>query len=166
MKRVNGFAPNGFAPNSFAPNGFALTEALVAVGIGALIMTALIYLQVDFIDWTRRAVALGRPDPSERALQASLRAADRCAVPGTVLALDATGGLGLRRGDDLFPFLGLPSGAKASIAAARRPDGSVRPGWSAASLARDDTTIAVAALRCDLPEVCNYDPTRGDCGKR
>lgn len=147
-------------------NGFAMTEALVAVGIGALIMTALIYLQIDFIGWTRRAVDLGRPHPSERALQASLRGADRCAVPGTVLQLDETGGIGLRRGDDLFPFLGLPSGTTASIAAARRPDGTLRPGWSMASLARDDTTIAVAALRCDLPEVCSYDATRGDCGKR
>jgi hypothetical protein len=146
-------------------NGFAMTEALVAVGIGALIMTALIYLQVDFIDWTRRAAALGRPNPSERALQTTLRTADRCANPGVVLAIDETGGLGFRRGEDAIPFLGLPSGITANIVTARGPDGSERPGWSVATIARDDTAIAVAALRCDLPEVCTYDPARGDCGK-
>lgn len=147
-------------------NGFAMTEALVAIGIGALILTALIYLQVDFIDWTRRAVALGRPNPSDRALQASLKGADRCAGPGAVLALDGTGGVALRKGEDDIPFLGLPSKATAEIATARKADGSERPGWSMVTVARDDTAIAVAALRCDLPEVCNYDPARGDCGTR
>ncbi|RYF93440.1 MAG: hypothetical protein EON95_08900 [Caulobacteraceae bacterium] len=143
-----------------------MTEALVAIGIGALIMTALIYLQVDFIDWTRRAAALGRPDPSDRALQASLRAVDRCAMPGAVLARDETGGVGLQREDEVSPFLGLPSGTTVGIVTARKVDGSERPGWSLATVARDDTVIAVAALRCDLPEVCAYDPARGDCGKR
>ena len=151
--------------NRFAPNGFAMTEALVAVGIGALIMTALIYLQVDFIGWTRRAVALGRPDPSDRALQQSLKAADRCAFPDRTYALDETGGAGLKAEKDMLPFLGLPPDVKADIVTARKPDGSERPGWSLVAIARDDTTIAVAALRCDLPEVCNYDPARGDCGK-
>lgn len=161
MKRAGGFAPNGFAPN-----GFAMTEVLVAVGIGALIMTAMIYLQVDFISWTQRALALGRPDPSDRALQASLRDADRCVGPGRVLAMDDTGGVGLKDEAELIPLLSLPAGTKASIVTARRPDGTGRPGWSAATIARDDTAIAVAALRCDLPEVCAYDPQRGDCGKR
>ncbi|WGM40227.1 prepilin-type N-terminal cleavage/methylation domain-containing protein [Caulobacter sp. NIBR1757] len=147
-------------------NGFAMTEALVAIGIGALIMTAMIYLQVDFIGWTKRAAALGRPDPSDQGLQASLRGADRCAGPGRVLAIEDTGGLGLKGEADSIPFLGLPDGARADIVTARRPDGSERPGWSAATIARDDTAIAVAALRCDLPEVCAYDPQRGDCGKR
>ncbi|MCE3289581.1 MAG: hypothetical protein K0R83_1593 [Caulobacter sp.] len=156
MKRVNGFAPNGFA----------MTEALVAVGIGALIMTALIYLQVDFIGWTRRAVALGRPDPSDRALQQTLKTADRCAFPGRTYALEETGGVGLKAEEEVLPFLGLPSDTRADIVTARKADGSERPGWSVATVARDDTAIAVAALRCDLPEVCNYDPARGDCGKR
>lgn len=147
-------------------NGFAMTEALVAIGIGALIMTAMIYLQVDFIGWTKRAGALGRPDPSDRALQATLKGADRCAFPGRVLASDDTGGVGLKGEKDTIPFLGMPGGATVSIVTARRPDGTERPGWSTATIARDDTAIAVAALRCDLPEVCIYDPTRGDCGKR
>ena len=143
-----------------------MTEALVAIGIGALILTAMIYLQVDFIGWTKRAVALGQPDPSDRALQASLRDSDRCVGPGRVLVMDDTGGVGLKGETDVAPFLGLPGGARADIVTARRPDGSERPGWSAATIARDDTAIAVAALRCDLPEVCTYDPQRGDCGKR
>ena len=147
-------------------NGFAMTEALVAIGIGALIMTAMIYLQVDFIGWTKRAVALGRPEPSDRALQASLKSADRCAYPGLVLTRDEQGGIAFKGEKDTIPFLGMPGGATASIVTARRPDGTERPGWSAATIARDDTAIAVAALRCDLPEVCTYDPTRGDCGKR
>lgn len=147
-------------------NGFAMTEALVAIGIGALIMTALIYLQVDFVGWTQRAMALGRPDPSDRGLQATLKAADRCASPGRVLAPDDNGGVGLKDGDDVTPFLSPSKGVTAGIVTARRPDGSVRAGWSAATFARDDTAIAVAALRCDLPEVCAYDPARGDCGKR
>ena len=147
-------------------NGFAMTEALVAIGIGALIMTAMIYLQVDFVGWTQRAVALGKPDPSDRGLQATLRDADRCANPGRVLAMDDTGGVGLKAEKEVVPFLSLPDRARADIVTARKPDGSDRPGWSVATVARDDTTIAVAALRCDLPEVCTYDPTRGDCGKR
>ncbi len=147
-------------------NGFAMTEVLVAIGIGALIMTAMIYLQVDFISWTRRAVALGRPAPSDQALQATLRGADRCASPGLVLARDEMGDVGLKGEKDTVPFLGLPAGVTADIVTARRADGSERPGWSAATIARDDTAIAVAALRCDLPEVCTYDPARGDCGKR
>jgi hypothetical protein len=154
------------ADSGFVPNGFAMTEVLVAVGIGALIMTAMIYLQVDFIGWTKRAVALGRPDPSDRALQATLRTLDRCAGPGRILARDDSGGLGLKAEDEVLPFVGLPAGATADIVTARRPDGTERPGWSAATIARDDTVIAVAALRCDLPEVCRYDPQREDCGKR
>jgi hypothetical protein len=147
-------------------NGFAMTEALVAIGIGALIMTAMIYLQVDVIGWTNRAMALGRPDPSDRAIQATLRNADRCANPGRVLALDEQGGVGLKADKEIIPFIGLPDGGRADIVTARRPDGTERPGWSVATVARDDTAIAVAALRCDLPEVCTYDPARGDCGKR
>ena len=152
--------------NGLAPNGFAMTEALVAIGIGALIMTALIYLQVDFVGWTRRAVALGRPDPSDRSLQQTLQTGDRCAFPGRTFALDETGGVGLKADKDVLPFLGLPPKAEAEIVTARKADGSERPGWSVATVARDDTAIAVAALRCDLPEVCSYDPARGDCGKR
>lgn len=161
MRRANRSASNGFAPN-----GFAMAEALVAIGIGALIMTALIYLQVDFIGWTRRAVALGRPDPSDQALRQTLTAADRCAFPSRIFAPDETGGLGLKAEDDVLPLVGLPADARADIVTARKADGAPRPGWSVATIARDDTAIAVAALRCDLPEVCNYDPARGDCGKR
>lgn len=148
------------------PNGFAMTEAMVAIGIGALILTAMIYLQVDFVGWTNRAMALGRPAPSDRALQATIKTADRCAFPGQVLARDDAGGVGLKTQDEITPFLSLPPGTRAEVVTARRPDGSERPGWSTATVARDDTVIAVAALRCDLPQVCAYDPTRGDCGKR
>lgn len=147
-------------------NGFAMTEALVAIGIGALILTALIYLQVDFVGWTRRALTLGDPAPSDRALQQTLRTADRCAFPGRTFALDETGAVRLKAGEEMLPLLGLPPQAHADIVTARRPDGAERAGWSVATVARDDTTIAVAALRCDLPEVCTYDPARGDCGKR
>ncbi len=147
-----------------APNGFAMTEALVAIGIGGLILTAMIYLQVDFIGWTNRAMALGRPNPSDRALQATLKTADRCAFPGRVLARDEAGGVGLKAEADILPFLSPPPGTRVEIVTARRPDGSERPGASVVTIARDDTAIAVAALRCDLPEVCRYDPTRGDCG--
>ena len=149
-----------------AHNGYAMTEALVAIGIGALIITAMIYLQVDFVGWTQRAMALGRPEPSDQALQASLRNGDRCANPGRVLARDDTGGIGLKGEEEVIPFISLPTGRRADIVTARRPDGSERAGWSAATVARGDTAIAVAALRCDLPEVCTYDAQRGDCGKR
>lgn len=156
-------------------NGFAMIEMLVAVGIGAMIVAVMVYLQVDMIGWANRAMAMGRPDPSDRGMLASARAVDRCALPGGVLTV-AQGSVALlptkvkdraaAAGLDAIPFLGLPANTRARVETAKAADGTPRPGWSMASVARDDRALAVVGLRCDLPQVCRYDAQKGNCGEK
>jgi hypothetical protein len=144
--------------------GFALTETLVAVGIGALIVTALVWLQVDYLSLARRAMTLGQVEPAVRGLRAQAKAFDTCGYPGLVLARSEQGVVALRPKDEPIPVIGLPGpGWSARSASAARLDGSSRPGWSAAAINRGDATIAVIALRCDLAEVCAYDVAKGEC---
>ncbi len=142
--------------------GFALTETLVALAIAGLIVTALLWLQVDYIALARRAIAQGRPDADARALQQQARAFDNCASPKAILA-ETPGGVASRVGELDTPLIGLSSKAQARSVAALGPDGKPRGGWSSAAITRGGATIAVIALRCDLPELCNYDMAKDEC---
>ncbi|MDQ0465742.1 type II secretory pathway pseudopilin PulG [Caulobacter ginsengisoli] len=142
--------------------GFALTETLVAVAIAGLIVTALLWLQVDYVALARRALAQGRPDAEVRSLQQQARTFDSCASPKATLA-QSQFGLAARVGELDTPLMGLPAKAQVRTAAAYRADGQPRGGWSSASIERRGATMAVIALRCDLAELCNYDIAKGEC---
>jgi hypothetical protein len=142
--------------------GFALTETLVALAIAGLIVGTMVWLQVDYLALARRAVAMGRPDADARFLQQQARGFDNCASPKASLARSSYG-LAARVGELDTPLIGLPAKAQVHTAAAVRADGQPRGGWSSASIEQRGATIAVIALRCDLPELCNYDMAKGEC---
>lgn len=142
--------------------GFALTETLVATAIAGLIVTALLWLQVDYLALARRAIAQGRPSSEAVTLQGAVKGFDNCAYPQAVLARSDYG-LAARQGELDTPVVGLPAGAQVRIAAARGPDGKPRDGWSVASIERDGAPLAVMAQRCDLPELCDYDMAKDKC---
>lgn len=142
--------------------GFALTETLVATAIAGLIVTALVWLQVDYLALARHAVTQGRPAPDALALQRAVKAYDNCATPQAVLA-QYPYGLAARTGEQDTPVLGPPSASRLRVRAARGPDGAPRPGWSMASIERGGAPLAVLAQRCDLSELCDYDMAKGQC---
>lgn len=142
--------------------GFALTETLVATAIAGLIVTALVWLQVDYLALARRAVTQGRPAADARALQQAAKAYDNCGAPQAVLT-QSSYGLAARIGEQDMPVLGLPSASRLRVVAARGADGAPRPGWSMASIERNGAPLAVLAQRCDLSELCNYDMATGQC---
>jgi prepilin-type N-terminal cleavage/methylation domain-containing protein len=142
--------------------GFALTETLVALAIAGLVVTALLWLQVDYIALARRAMAQTRPGSDAALLLQQAKAFDNCAQPKAVLARTPFG-LAAREGELDTPVMGLPARVEVRTAAAPGPDGQPRGGWSSASIERGGATIAVIALRCDLPELCNYDMAKGQC---
>lgn len=149
--------------------GFAMAELLVSLAISGLILGGLLYLQVDYLSLSRRALALGAPYRLGNDLVKQAGAGDRCRLPGAALKMDGdrllaeqaqgeTGVLTLPESQR-----GKPPAPKAAVFSARQKDGSPRPGWSFAAIDQRDATIAVIALRCDLPEVCDYDPAKGIC---
>lgn len=143
--------------------GFALTETLVALAIAGLIVTALLWLQVDYLALARRAVAMGRPPADLAGVQQMARDFDNCAAPRAVLARSDLYGLALREGELETPVLGLPPRTQVRVAVALDGQAQPRGGWSSASIERGGTTIAVVAQRCDLAELCNYDMAKGQC---
>jgi type II secretory pathway pseudopilin PulG len=142
--------------------GFALTETLVALAIAGLIVTTLVWLQVNYLALAKRTVAQGRPALEAAALRQAARSFDNCAYPNAVLARSDPG-LALRTADGDVPLTSLPPKTSAHVVAALGPDGRLRDGWSSAAIARNGVPVAVLAQRCDLPEVCNYDMAKDQC---
>ena len=146
-----------------------MAELLVSLAISGMILGGLLYLQVDYLSLSRRALALGAPYRLGDALVKQAGAADRCRQAGASLKVDGDRMM-VEQIDGETVLLSLPKAEKgkplppkAVAASAKLGDGSSRPGWSFASLSQHDATIAVIALRCDLPEVCDYDAAKGVC---
>jgi prepilin-type N-terminal cleavage/methylation domain-containing protein len=162
--------------------GFALSELLVAVAIGGLILTGLTWLQVDYVALARRVGELGAPFVAGTRLQRAAAMQVRCGQPGAVLQLSDDGGLvAVKSGqstnliavsrDRGRTTLAASTGGAASFlrpvqilaGSAALGDGAPRPGWSAVAIEAGGTTVAVLGARCDLPEVCEYDGATDRC---
>ena len=142
--------------------GFALTETLVALAIAGLIVTALVWLQVDYLALAKRALGQGRLSPEAAALRQTARSFDNCAYPQAVLA-GTDQALAARSPDGDLPLMPLPSRDSLRVVTARGPDGQPRSGWSSAIVTHNGAPVAVLAQRCDLPELCNYDMAKDKC---
>jgi hypothetical protein len=164
--------------------GYVLSEALVAVAIGALVLSGLMALDVDFIGLTRRAADLGAPYRVGARLEQAVAGTHRCDHGGAALAVQ-DGKVVLAQGQTADDFITLQSGpagttvaaggasgavsgpARVVVLTAAQPDASARPGFGVASIEAQGAPIATASLRCDLPEICDYDPAKGVCrGKK
>jgi hypothetical protein len=158
--------------------GYALSELLVAVAIAGLIIGALTFLNADYISLGRRVSDIRAP----YALGARATRADPCGTPGgvltagdgnvvdvaphetdTVLTLHA-------RGDDGATEVITPAGL---AGASRQPvrvvvealpkTGPIARGPSLAAIEVRGATAGVVAPRCDLPQICTYDPANAMC---
>jgi hypothetical protein len=154
--------------------GYALTELLVAVAIGGLIIGVLTFLNVEYVGLARRVSDLQGPYDVGRRAQADA-AEDLCANPGAVLRPGAgkvvaqslretNDALVLKTGDGVSTVSG-PGGSGGSSAQPMRivVEGAPGPGGSMASIEVRNDTVGVVAPRCDLPEVCDYDVTNSLC---
>ncbi|HEX3918866.1 MAG TPA: prepilin-type N-terminal cleavage/methylation domain-containing protein [Caulobacteraceae bacterium] len=154
--------------------GFALTELLVAVAIGGLIITVLTFLSVEYVGLGQRVSDLQGPYDLGRRVQADA-AEDLCAHPGAVLQAgldkvtaqsirDASNALTLKVADGVSSVSG-PGGHGGSSTQPVRivVQSAASPGGSVASIEVGAATVGVVAPRCDLPEVCDYDVTNSLC---
>jgi hypothetical protein len=154
--------------------GYALAELLVAVAIAGLIVTTLMFLNVDYVGFARRVVDIQGPFAMGRRAEAS-GALDRCADPGAtltpgenqvvaqdkkqaspVLTLAINGGT-----SELVTPQGLAGKSNQPIRIVVQSAPS--PGGSMASIEVGDATVGVIATRCDLAELCDYDATNAAC---
>jgi hypothetical protein len=156
--------------------GYALSELLVAVAIAGLIIGTLTFLNVDYISLGRRVADIQGP----YALGTRAQAGDPCAAPGGVLeagdnALIAKGPqdnetvLSLARQDaDGAGATTQVSTATGVAGASTRPvrvvvEAAPARGPSMASIEVGHATVGVLAPRCDLPQICDYDPANAMC---
>ncbi|HEY1752022.1 MAG TPA: hypothetical protein VGG29_12205 [Caulobacteraceae bacterium] len=153
--------------------GFALAELLVAVAIAGLIVTVLAALNVDYVGLARRVADQHTP----YALGERAEAMDPCAHPASMLRAGETSvdaeGLGIRR--ERAQVLGLTTRGGRSfvsgpggVGETDRPvrmivEGTAGAGGSMAAIEVGDATVGVVAPRCDLEEVCSYDPVNQLC---
>jgi hypothetical protein len=155
--------------------GYALSELLVAVAITGLVVGLLTFLNVDYVGMTRRVASIQGPYAIGGRVQAGANL-DRCATPGaTLVAVDNQ--VEAQADNEATPVLALgPSPTGTDIDAAGGgglTDQPVRvsvesapaPGGSMASLEIGAATVGVIALRCDVPEVCDYDAANATCAK-
>ena len=154
--------------------GFALSETLVALAIGALILGLLLALHVNYVGFTGRLVA-GILDARNAGRLNTRLNADPCAEPGATFVEDDNGvavatGDSARRVLTLEPdqprqgHIRLVSAALGSIdlrdsvslrlVGATDADGRARPGRSAVIVETPREIVATGAMRCDLPEIC------------
>ena len=153
--------------------GYALSELLVAVAIAGLIIGTLTFLNVDYINLGRRVGEARGPYE----LGARAQAGDPCAVPGAVLtagdgAVVAQGPQEARPLLTVTPQDGVTwvQPAAGPPVAERRPvrvvvEATPTPGGSLASVEVGDATVGVLTTRCDLPQVCSYDPANAMCAE-
>jgi prepilin-type N-terminal cleavage/methylation domain-containing protein len=154
--------------------GFALTELLVAVAIGGLIITVLTFMNVEYVGLARRVSDLQGPYDLGRRAQAGA-VEDLCANPGAVLRpgaakvvaqsiRDSNDALILNTADGVSSVSGPGGGGGSSTQPLRIVvQSAANSGGSVASIEVRDATVGVVATRCDLPEVCDYDATNSLC---
>lgn len=155
--------------------GYALSELLVAVAIAGLIIGVLTFLNVDYISLGRRVSDLSAP----YTLGTRAQVGDPCAAPGGVLT-DADDAVVAHEPQDNATILTLahpdtddtnatqvstPAGLAGET---RRPlrvvvENAPARGPSVASVEVAGATVGVIAPRCDLPEICTYDPANAIC---
>ena len=158
--------------------GFALPEALVALSAGGLIVSVMLWLHVDYVNLSRRAMELGGAYAAGAELQRAVNlSADPCREQGAVLA-DTGDAVGLDRLDDAPPDRHQPGPRRrrhlavqplrrpGPPCAAAPPSPSPPPSAPTARRARlvhglrpgRSRPVATVALRCDLAEVCEDQP--------
>ena len=155
--------------------GFALSETLVALAIGALILSVLLALHVNYIALVRN-LTTGILDSRAGARLASHLNADPCAQPSAVF-VETENGVAVQFGQTSQPVLTLQPdpehGDRVGLIAAglgsiglRDPvglrvvtawddAGQARPGRSAVIVETSRGVVATGAMRCDLPEICS-----------
>jgi len=154
--------------------GFALSETLVALAIGALILGLLLALHVSYVGFTGRLTAGILDARAAGRLNARLNR-DPCAEPAALFVEDGNGvavatGEAARRVLSLEPddrregHVRLVSAELGSIdlrdsvslrtVGAIDADGQARPGRSAVIVETPREIVATGAMRCDLPEIC------------
>jgi hypothetical protein len=154
--------------------GYALAELLVAVAIAGLIVSSLMFLNVDYVGFARRVVDIQGPFAMGRRAEASGNL-DRCADPGAtltpgenqVVAQDrkqAATVLTLAANGDVTTLV-TPQGSagKSSHPVRIIVQSAPAPGGSMASIEVGDATVGVIATRCELAELCDYDVTNATC---
>jgi hypothetical protein len=154
--------------------GYALSELLVAIAIGGLIIGILTFLNVEYVGLARRVSDMQGPYDLGRRAQTNATE-DLCANPGAVLSAapdkvvaksvrDSGDALVLRRADGVSTVAG-PGGHGGSAAQPTRivVERAASPGGSMASIEVRDATVGVVASRCDLPEVCDFDAANSLC---
>lgn len=161
-----------------AARGFALSETLVALAIGALILSVLLALHVNYIAMTRN-LTTGILDGRTSARLATRLSADPCALPSATF-VDTGSGVAVQLGQVSQPVLtlrpdpehgdrvGLIAAGLGSIAlrdsvglrlaTAWDAAGQARPGRSAVIVETSRGVVATGAMRCDLPEICSTAP--------
>jgi prepilin-type N-terminal cleavage/methylation domain-containing protein len=155
--------------------GYALTELLVAIAIGGLIVGVLTFLNVEYVGLAQRVSDLQGPYDIGRRAQTGA-SEDLCANPGAVLraGLDRVSAQSLRDTDDVL-ILKTDAGGASTVSGpggrggtTSRPmrivvESAANPGGSLAAIEVRGSTVGVVAPRCDLPEVCDYDATNSLC---
>jgi hypothetical protein len=154
--------------------GYALSELLVAIAIGGLIIGVLTFLNVEYVGFARRVSDIQGPYDIGRRAQADA-AEDLCANPGAVLraGLDKVVAQSVRDANDALVLktaggVSTVSGPNGHGGSSPQPmrivvESAASPGGSMASIEVRDDTVGVVASRCDLPEVCDYDVTNSLC---
>lgn len=154
--------------------GFALSETLVALAIGALILALLLALHVNYVGFTGR-LTTGLLDARTAGRLNTALNADRCAEPGGVFVADGDGvalavGESVRRVLSLEPdqrrrghvrlvsaelgSIDLRDSVGLRVVGAFDADGQARPGRSAVIVETPREVVATGGMRCDLPEIC------------
>jgi hypothetical protein len=154
--------------------GYALSELLVAIAIGGLIIGVLTFLNVEYVGLARRVSDMQAPYDLGRRAQTNA-AEDLCANPGAVLRAgpdkviatsvrDSGDALTLNTADGVSTVAG-PGGHGGSSPQPTRivVETAASPGGSMAAIEVRNATVGVVAPRCDLPEVCDYDATNSLC---
>jgi hypothetical protein len=154
------------------PRGYALSELLVAVAIAGLIIGALTYLNVDYIQLGRRVSEIGAP----YALGGRAQAGEPCAdPPGGVLTAgdDKVISQGAHDNATVLTLASRDGETQVSTPAglagtSRRPvrlviEATPSPAASIAAVEVGGATVGVVAPRCDLRQVCDYDAANATC---
>jgi hypothetical protein len=162
--------------------GYALSELLVAVAIAGLIIGTLTFLNVDYISLGRRVGQIQGP----YRLGTRAERVDPCAMPGGVLTADGDRLIAHGPQDNATvltlvpPDPDAPGGATQvitpagvagtssqpvrAVIEATTPQGAApAPAASMAWVEIGGKTVAVIAPRCELSQICDYDPTNAMC---
>jgi prepilin-type N-terminal cleavage/methylation domain-containing protein len=162
--------------------GYALSELLVAIAIAGLIIGILTFINVDYITLGRRVGQIQGP----YRLGTRAERGDPCAMPGGVLTAEGDKLIvhGPQDSETVLTLLPqdpdaqggttqviTPTGVAGSssepvraVVEATTPQGAApAPGASMAWVEIGGKTVAVIAPRCELSQICEYDPANAMC---